>query len=133
MDANVLSEAGKPMPEQRVLDWLDEHEPDLWISVITLGEIKKGILLLPRGRRRASLMMWFTQVQLRFNGKILAIDESVMEQWAILYAAAEDAGRRLPLFDSLLAATAEHHGLTVATRNVRDFPASTSVVNPWEA
>src|SRR3954452_369490 len=102
------------MPEQRVIEWLDDHEAGLWVSVITLGEIEKGIRLLPRGRRRADLTAWLSPVQRQFTGKTLAIDEPVMNQWAILYAAAEQAGRRLPLFDSLLAATAEHHGLTVA-------------------
>lgn len=131
MDANVLCEATRPAAEPRVVAWLAEHDESLHVSVITLGEILKGIRLLANSRRRAGLERWFGELAENLTGRILPIDQGVMDTWAGLYARNQRAGRLLASFDSLLAATAVNHGLTLVTRNVGDFPAGITVVNPW--
>ena len=133
LDSNLLSETTKPAPEFRVELWLTIHESEAAVSVLTMGELEKGVLLLPEGCRRNVVEAWFQRVRLQMHGRILTVDEKIMSCWAELYAGELRRGRRLEVVDSLLAATAIHHRLTIATRNVRDFPAGVALVNPWEA
>lgn len=132
VDANVLCEATRPRAEPRVLAWLERHDAQLHVSVITLGEILKGVHLLPAGAKRRALQKWFAELEASFQGRVLPVDHAVMREWAALYSASQRAGHRLPSFDSLLAATARVHQLTVATRNRSDFPTSVPLVDPWE-
>ena len=132
LDANVLSELTRTEPNAEVLQWFTGKVANhLWVSVITLGEIERGILLLPDGRRKQNLVSWFERLRERFAGQILEIQAPTMRIWAQLYSSPEfKVGVRGGL-DSLIAATAIQHDLTLATRNVKDFPSSVPVVNPW--
>lgn len=134
LDTCALSEYIRKSPNQQVIDWLDEQdETSLFISVISLGEIEKGILKLrTRDARRAQkLTAWLGKVEQRFSGRILALDAAALSAWARLAASAEQSGRPLPVMDGLLMATAQCHGLTVVTRNTHDFETYPQVLNPW--
>ena len=131
VDANVLCEATRPQPEARVLAWLERHDATLHISTLTLAEILRGIHLLPAGRKRRALESWFDELLASFAGRIVPFDEDAARTWAAFHARQERKGRSLPSFDSLIAATALAHGLTLATRNTADFPEEVPVVNPW--
>lgn len=130
VDANVIAEATKPQPDARVVNWLQRHEAELLLDPVVLGEIRFGILLLPRGRRRRLLETWFDQ---RVGTMAcLAWEAATALRWAELLAALRVKGRTMPLKDSMIAASALTHGLTVATRNVSDFKkAGVPVVNPF--
>lgn len=130
VDANVLSEATKPAPDAKALDWLRRHERKIAIDPIILGEIQFGILLLPAGKRRQRLARWFTEGV----GRIVCLpwEASTGLRWAKLLAALRASGQSMPIKDSMIAATALTHGLTIATRNDRDFAkARVAVVNPF--
>lgn len=129
VDANVLSEATKPDPDARVVEWLESNEPEIAVDPIILGEIRFGILLLPRGRRRARLERWFEEGAQRLH--CIPWEASVGLRWAELLAALRAAGRAMPIKDSLIAATALSHDLAVATLNRRDFDAAgVTVLDP---
>jgi hypothetical protein len=130
VDANVISEATKPQPDGRVVSWLRHHEAELLLDPVVLGEIRLGILLLPRGKRRRLLETWFDQ---RVGTMLcLAWEATTALRWAELLATLRGKGLAMPLKDSMIAATALTHGLTVATRNVGDFKkAGVPVVNPF--
>ena len=116
------------------MGWLDSQPPlDVAISVLTLGEIERGITPLPAGRRRSTLERWLsTDLTQQFQGRILAVDEAVAREWGRLAARAGTSGRILPVIDGLLLATAAVHGLTLATRNEADCAArGVPVFNPW--
>jgi toxin FitB len=134
LDTNCVSEMVRVRPEPRVLAWIGEaDETLLYLSVLTFGEIRKGVATLPQGKRRSGLEMWLeAELRARFSGRILPIDEPVADRWGLLTANAKAEGKALSIIDGLLAATAIHHNLTVVSRNVSDF-ASTQVpvVNPW--
>jgi toxin FitB len=119
VDANVLSEATKAEPDRRVVDWLRLNERQLVVDPIVLGEVKFGILLLPRGARRSRLERWFDQGVGRMD--CLPWDSAVGLRWAQLLADLRRRGRPMPVKDSLIAATALTHSLTVATLNGCDF------------
>ncbi len=119
VDANVLSEATKPRPDARVLAWLQRNERELAVDPIILGELRFGILLLPRGRRRTRLERWFEDGVGRV--RCLPWEAETGLRWASLLADLRRRGRAMPVKDSLIAATALVHGLTVATRNRADF------------
>ena len=119
VDSNVLSEPTKPAPETRIVEWLRTHEPELAVSTIILGELEYGILLLPASRRRTRLEQWFAAGVQRM--RVLDFDTAVAAQWARLLAKLKKRGQAMPIKDSLIAATAIAHGLTVATRNATDF------------
>ena len=131
VDANVLSEPTKPAPDASALAWLRRHERDLAVSPVILGELEYGILILPAGRRRTRLEQWFRAgtPQLR----VLDFDTATAHAWASLLARLKRKGRAMPIKDSLIAATALAHKLTVATRNVADFRTAEVVVeNPFQ-
>ncbi|HTR89699.1 MAG TPA: PIN domain-containing protein [Solirubrobacteraceae bacterium] len=131
VDANVLSEATKPEPDGRVLDWLARNERELAVDPVILGEIRFGILLLPRGRRRSGLERWFEEGVRR----LLCIpwEASTGMRWAELLATLRSQGRAMPIKDSLIAATALANDLAVATLNRRDFQeAGVRIVDPRE-
>ena len=136
LDTNCISELVRSQPEPRVLDWLDAADESLlYLSVLTLGEIRKGVAGLPQGKRRTQLESWLElELQARFSGRVLSIDKAVADRWGLLAAGAKRSGRPLSAIDGLLAATALHHGLTIVSRNISDF-ASTQVpvLNPWQA
>jgi predicted nucleic acid-binding protein len=132
VDANVLSEPTKATPDQRVLDWLRRHERDIAVDPIILGEVRFGILLLPKGKRRTRLEQWFGAGIQRLH--CLPWEAETGLRWAELLASLRRSGRAMPVKDSLIAATALVHGLTVATRNDRDFAtAGVRIVNPFDA
>ena len=130
-DANVLCEATKPVPDAKVLDWLRHNERELVVDPIILGEIQFGILLLPKGKRRQHLERWFEAGVARIV--CLPWEAATGLRWARLLANLRASGEAMPIKDSMIAATALVHSLTVATRNSRDFAkADVPVVNPFE-
>lgn len=130
VDANVLSEATKQVPDVAVIDWLRNHEREIAVDPIILGEIQFGILLLPKGKRRQRLERWFAEGVGRIH--CLPWEAATGLRWAKLLAALRAAGNAMPIKDSMIAATALSHGLTVVTRNSRDFAkAQVRVVNPF--
>lgn len=134
LDTCALSEYVKKTPAPEVIAWLDEQdESSLFISVISLGEIEKGILKLRATdpRRSQKLTAWLGKLEQRFAGRILALDTATLYTWAQFAAQADLAGRPLPVMDGLIMATAQCHGLTVVTRNVQDFGLLPQVFNPW--
>lgn len=134
LDTCALSEYAKKAPAPQVIAWLDEQdEASLFISVISLGEIEKGILKLRASdaRRSQKLTAWLGKVEQRFAGRILPLDAAALHVWAQLAAQADLVGKPLPVMDGLLMATAQCHGLTVVTRNVQDFAHYPQVLNPW--
>jgi predicted nucleic acid-binding protein len=134
LDTNVISELIKPTPDPTVTRWIDATDESLlWLSVLTLGEIRKGITLLPNASRRISLETWLDhELALRFADRILAIDQTVADRWGWIAAKALAAKSPLPVIDGLLAATALRHNLTLVTRNIRDVAATgVAVFNPW--
>lgn len=132
IDTNVISELRRKMPDEGVVSWLETRPASvLHISVLTLGEIRRGIERLPDSRRKQSLRDWLeTELPKFFAGRILPVDGRVADQWGRLVAT---AARPLPAVDSLLAATAIAHDLTLVTRNVTDFEYhGLDVLNPWK-
>jgi|SRR5579871_3612121 len=136
LDTNCISELVRLQPDQRVLDWMNAADENLlYVSVLTFGEIRKGVAGLPQGKRRTQLETWLElDLQARFSGRILAVDTAVANRWGLLAAGAKRKGRPLSAIDGLLAATALHHDLTIVSRNVNDFAVTqVPIVNPWEA
>ena len=136
LDTNGISELVRPRPEPRVTAWIDAiDESLLYLSVLTLGEIRRGIAALREGSRRVALEAWLdSDLVLRFSGRILPIDEPVADRWGRLTAQATTAKIALPVIDGLLAATAAHHNLTLVTCNTRDVQITgVPLFNPWLA
>ena len=134
LDTNVVSETMRKQPSAVVLDWVAAQvTASLFISAVTLGELRRSALLLGPGKKRNALLLWIeTGIKADFADRILPVDIAVMERWAELQIATQKAGRSLPLMDSLLAATALAHGLTLATRNLADFQAAgVPLLDPW--
>ena len=130
VDANVLSEATRSEPDSRVLEWLARHEREIAVDPVILGEIRFGILLLPKGKRRARLERWFQEGVERIH--CLTWEAATGLRWAELLAELRVSGRSMPIKDSLIAATALVHGLVVVTRNRRDFEnAGVEIVDPF--
>lgn len=134
LDTCVISELVKRRPSSRVTQWMEQQEElSLYLSVITFGEIHKGIGRLPAGRKQRELREWVErQLTRRFSGRILEVDREVAARWGEISAAAENAGRTIPVLDGLLAATALNSGLTFVTRNtghVREI--GVPVFDPW--
>ena len=134
LDTNVISELVKPRPDPTVTRWIDAIEESLLcLSVLTLGEIRKGMASLPDAFRRVSLEAWLDHdLVLRFAGRILVIDQAVADRWGRIAAKARAAKSPLPVIDGLLAATAMQHNLTLVTRNTKDVAVTdVAVFNPW--
>jgi toxin FitB len=134
LDTNVISELVKSKPEPKVIRWIDGiDESLLCLSVLSLGEIRKGIASLPNASRRVSLEAWLDHdLALRFAGRILEIDRAVADRWGRMAAKALAAKSPLPVVDGLLAATAVQHNLTLVTRNTKDVAVTdVAVFNPW--
>jgi predicted nucleic acid-binding protein len=131
VDTNVVSESIKPAPSPKLLCWLTDHNDDVFVSVLTLGEIVKGIEMMPAGKRRGRTEKWFDEIEQWAVNRLLQVDAQIMRVWGAYYARQSRQGRVLDVMDSLLAATAITHGLTVASRNLSDFP-DVPGVNPWE-
>ncbi len=130
VDANVLSEATKPDPDPGVLEWLSRHERDVAVDPVVLGEIRFGILILPVGRRRRSLERWFEAGVEQIH--CLPWEAGTGLRWAQLLADLRANGRSMQIKDSMIAATALFHGLTVVTRNLSDFEkARVGIVDPF--
>ena len=132
VDANVLSEPTKPHPNARVMEWLRENEAEIAVDPIILGELKFGILILPRGKKRSSLEHWFDAGAGRLH--CVPWDADIGLKWAELLARLRANGTSMPIKDSLIAASAAVHNLAIVTRNSADFEnAGVTVVDPFAA
>ena len=132
IDTNVLSELRRKAPDPRVVAWLQARpRQSLFLSVLTLGEIREGLERVPEPARKQALLDWL-EVELPnyFVGRVLAIDAATADRWGRLMA---QAARPLPAIDALLAATALHNDLTLVTRNIKDFAGlDVPLINPWD-
>jgi predicted nucleic acid-binding protein len=136
LDTNCVSELVRIKPDPGVIDWVRAADESLlYLSVLTIGEIWKGAAILPQSKRRTYLESWLEQdLQLRFSGRILGIDNAIADRWGWLTAEAQRSGRPLSAIDGLLAATAIHHNLTIVSCNTSDFAGTQApILNPWEA
>ena len=134
LDTNVVSELHARQPNPKVLAWIDaQADSTLHLSSITLGELQRGVVLLPDSPRRRNMFDWLHHdLARRFAGRVLPVDERVAFAWGNLVAGQQMKGRPLPVLDSLIAATASAHQLTLATRNVSDIRGlGVDLFNPW--
>ena len=134
LDTCLVSELIKPSPDIAVTAWVSaQQESNLYLSVLTLGELRSGVERLQDGRKRLRLANWLdSDLKPRFSGRLLLIDDVVVERWGIVTAQAKAKGMPMPVIDGLIAATALVHGLTLVTRNVSDMQASGVLLfNPW--
>jgi predicted nucleic acid-binding protein len=134
LDTNIISELIRPKPDPNVTKWVDATDEELlFLSVLTLGEIRKGVVLLPRSARRSALEAWLrSDLPLRFSGRILDIDQEIADRWGHLSGLTSARGANVAVIDGLLAATAMHHDLTLVTGNTKDVaPTGVSLFNPW--
>lgn len=135
IDTCVISDATQTRPSARVMDWLDMKSVEsLFLSVISIGEIEQGIAHLGAGTRARKLTAWLMEAILpRFESRILGVDQAIAQRWGRMRGAAMRVGRPLVLVDSLIAATALEHELTIVTRNTKDFARLDSpLINPWQ-
>lgn len=133
LDTCLLSEFRKKPPEPKVMSWVAaQDEESLFLSVVTIGEIQKGISRLAASKRKTGLSSWLDDIIFRYGPRVLPVDLEVMRAWGRLAAAQEAKGRKLPPADSLIAATAIVHDLVVVTRNEADFRAAgVAIKNVW--
>ena len=134
LDTNVVSEGIKPKPNEQVLAWFAEQKgTSVYLSVLTLGEIQQGITRSPHPERAQRLLNWLEQELLtQFEGRILTLDQAVMRTWGIITGEAFKKGKPVSYADSLLAATALTHDLTLVTRNIKDVDSlPVKNINPW--
>jgi len=136
LDTNCISELVRSKPEPRVLEWMEAADEGLlYLSVLTLGEIRKGVAGLAQGKLRTHLETWLeVDLQTRFSGRIVPVDSAIADRWGLLAADSKRNGKALAIIDGLIAASAIHHNLTVVSRNASDFSGTqVQVLNPWEA
>jgi toxin FitB len=134
LDTNVVSEWVKPVPNPGVIAWTaDVDEDRVFLSVITLAEVRHGVERMPAGSRRRGLAEWLEEdLPLRFEGRIIPIDATIADVCGRLVAHGENRGKRMEVMDAFLAATAEVHQFTIVTRNTPDFETVTeNILNPW--
>ena len=135
LDTNVISELVARKPNAQVVEWIDALDPSsVYLSVITIGELSKGIEKLTESPRKDKLRAWLSDdLLVRFDGRVLPLDVEVMLTWGLLIAQLERTGRSLPAIDSLIAALAIHHHCSLVTRNQGDFKdTGVTIVNPWK-
>jgi predicted nucleic acid-binding protein len=134
LDTNVISEPEQKRPSAKVMKWLEEQdESRLYLSALSIGEIKKGATRLASGAKKAKLQSWLEELRTRFSRRILPITEATFLVWGKMYAEFELKGVVRPAFDSLIEATALEHDLILVTRNVRNFrDSSVTILNPWK-
>ncbi len=135
LDTNVISEVLRPMPDTRVMDWCRvTPRRFLHLSLVSLGEIRKGLTIMPEGARRSQLESAVAVlIPNWFAGRILPMSESIAKRWGVLEGQRKLMGRPLQVPDAQIAATALDRGLTLVTRNVRDFEAlGLKILNPWD-
>jgi len=135
LDTCVISELVKKEPHPLVMRWMDAgDESKMYLSVLTIGELIKGITKLPDGERREKLQSWVSNdLAQRFGPRLLEIDAEISMVWGTLLGEAERRGEKLPVVDSLIAVSANVHDLIVATRNVKEMErCQVKVFNPWE-
>lgn len=136
LDTNVVSEWTKPQPDRHVVSWLDAADEDqLFLSVASFAEIRLGIENMPKGRRRERLRAWLDDdLAVRFENRTIAIDRVIAETWGVIVNRAKRVGATVGSMDAFFAATAEVRGLTLVTRNVRDFRTlGIAIFDPWSA
>ena len=136
LDTNVPSEFSRDRPDPRVVAWLKAQPPTrLYLSAVTIGEIRKGLVVLPQGRRRIELEAWFhTDLLVWFRNRILPVTDSIADRWGVLEGQCQLKGTPLNTADGMIAATALEHDLTLVTRNVKDFAGlGVVLLNPWDA
>ena len=135
LDTNVPSEFSRDRPDPRVVQWLKAQPVTmLFLSAVTIGEIRKGLVLLPQGRRRDELETWFhTDLLIWFRNRILPVTPAIADRWGVLDGQCQLKGTPLNTADGMIAATAIEHDLTLVTRNVKDFAGlGVEIFNPWE-
>jgi predicted nucleic acid-binding protein len=135
LDTCVISALIKPHQNEKVVKWIQEkEEDDLFLSVLTIGEIHKGIAKLPESKKKRSLSKWVEEdLKKRFSGRVLDITEEIAIQWGEIQGESEKKGKKMPVIDSLIAAAAIKEDLTVVTRNTKDMENSgCKIINPWE-
>jgi len=135
LDTNIISELIKPKPEAKLTEWVESADEDLlYLSVLTIGEIRKGIVTMEQGRRRIALQSWLeTDLKPRFSGRVLAIDEATADRWGAIIGDAAAQGITVPVVDGLLAATALQYNLTLVTRNTKNLTGTNvQAFNPWD-
>lgn len=136
LDTCVVSELVAREPNQQVIDWIDSVDPEaIYLSVITIGEIRKGIEKLADSKRKSMLQQWLEdELLVRFSGRILPLDSGVMLTWGQMIGRLELSGKKMAAMDSLIAAIVSHRNLILVTRNEGDFQHSgVQIVNPWKA
>lgn len=134
LDTNVVSELIRPEPSERVVGWVDAvDEETVFLSVVTLAELRRGVERLEQGRRRHELATWLSDaLPARFEGRFMDVDAEIADQWGVLMASTARLGRPLGAMDAFFAATARARDLTLVTRNDKDFGAcDITVLNPW--
>jgi len=134
VDTNVISEPETKHPNANVLAWLARVDfGELYISALTVGEIKKGVVKLEAGTRKAHIQNWLEELRKKFAGRILSLSETTFIEWGKMVGKFEQKGIVRPPYDSLLEATALEHDLILVTRNVKNFQdSSVTILNPWE-
>ncbi|NJL90424.1 MAG: type II toxin-antitoxin system VapC family toxin [Coleofasciculaceae cyanobacterium SM2_1_6] len=135
LDTNIISELIIKLPDQNVITWVrNVNRDDLFLSVITIGEIRKGITKLPKSLRKDNIQNWLeSELLTDFEARILPLDLSVMLVWGELIGELEKKGRNLPTLDSLIAATTKYYDFTLVTRNTKDFEGiGINIFNPFE-
>ncbi len=135
LDTCVISEAIKPQADKNVISWIQsQNEENLYLSVLTFGEIEKGIEKLNNSKRKRSLQLWVEDdLKKRFEGRIISIDLDVSVKWGTVQGKAELAGKPMPAIDGLIAVSGLVHNCVVVTRNISDMSqSSVALFNPWQ-
>jgi len=133
LDTNAISEWQKPRPDPGLTAWMDSaDEEQLFLSVVTLAELRYGVERMATGGRRRRYEQWLEhELPLRFEGRVLSVSQGIADSWGRIVALCTSTGTPISAIDGLLAATAQVHGLTLVTRNVRHFTGLRTVLNPW--